>query len=115
MSRFLRHTDPLQPTPRWWHRWKLSTQKFAILLSAGAIVAGFGYVFLTNHTASQGFAIKNLERDIAQLQAKNQKLELQAADLRSLSVVEATSAQLGLIPADGFRYLPPTTGVVAAR
>lgn len=115
MPRYVRRSDPLNPTRHWWHRWKLSTQKFAALLSIGAIASGFGYVFLTNHTASQGFAIKGLQRDIARLQDENQKLELKAADLRSLSAVQATSAQLGLVPADSFQYLPSTTGAVAVK
>lgn len=115
MTRRHRSNDLLQPDTHWWHRWKLSTQKFAILLSIAAVITGFGYVFLTNHTAAQGFAIRGLQRDIVRLEADNQKLELKAADLRSLSSVQATSAQLGLVPADNFQYLAPTTGAVAVR
>lgn len=115
MSRYTRTTDPLRPGHHWWHRLKISTQKFAVLLSLGAIVSGFGYVLLTNRTAAQGFAIKTLQRDIAELQANNQKLELTAADLRSLTAVEATSTQLGLVPADSFQYLPASTGAVAVK
>ncbi|MEK7538136.1 MAG: hypothetical protein AAB619_04165 [Patescibacteria group bacterium] len=115
MTRRLRSNDPLRPDHHWWHRWKLSTQKFAVWLSIGAVLTGFGYVFLTNRTAAQGFAIRGLQRDIARLQADNQKLELKSADLRSLSAVQTTSAQLGLVPADSFQYLPPTAGAVAVR
>ncbi len=115
MTRRLRSNDPLRPDYHWWHRFKLSTQKFAILLAIGAVLSGFGYVSLTNHTAAQGFAIKGLQRDMARLQNENQKLELHAADLQSLSAVSVTSTQLGLVPADSFQYLPPTTGAVAVR
>lgn len=94
---------------------KLSTQKFAVLLSVFAVTAGFGYVFLTNHTAQEGFAIKTLQKQIGKLQADNQRLELRAADLRSLATVETTSAQLGLVPTDTFQYLAPTSGAVAVR
>lgn len=115
MTRRFRSTDLLQPEGHWWHKLKISTQKFAIILTLGAIVSGFGYVFLTNHTASQGFAIKGLQKNIAKLQADNQRLELKAADLRSLASVQATSTQLGLVPADSFEYLAPTSGAVAVR
>lgn len=115
MTRQLHSNDPFRPDHHWWHRLKLSTQKFAVVMSVGAVVAGFGYVFLTNHTAQQGFAIKGLQREIATMAEKNQKLEIQAADLRSLSVVQATSTQLGLVPADNFQYLAPTSGAVAVR
>lgn len=110
-----RNTNLLAPDFHWWHRFRLSTQKFAILLTAAAIASGFGYVFLTNHTAAQGFAIKGLQKQIADTQAANQRLELKAADLRSLSSVQATSTQLGLVPADSFQYLAPTSGAVAVR
>ena len=115
MTRRPRSRDLLQPEHHWWHRLKLSTQKFAVILTLGAIITGFGYVFLTNRTAAQGFAIKNLQQHIAKLQADNQRLEIKAADLRSLAAVEATSVQLGLVPADGFQYLPPISGAVAVR
>lgn len=115
MPRHQRSSDPLNPRSHWWHRFKLSTQKFAVLLSIGAGLAGFGYVFMTNHTATEGFAIKSLEKQIAQIQKDNQKLELQAADLRSLSAVDQTGVALGLVPTDTFDYLAPTAGAVAVR
>lgn len=115
MARQLHTNDPFRPDRHWWHRLKLSTQKFAVVMSIGAIATGFGYVFLTNHTAQQGFAIKGLQREIAKIEANNQKMEIQAADLRSLSAVQASSTQLGLVPADSFQYLAPTSGAVAVR
>lgn len=110
-----RQSDPLQHEFHWWHRWKLSTQKFAVVLTMLAVAAGFTYVFITNHTADQGFAIKSLENTIAGLQASNQKLQLQAANLRSLATVDQTSVALGLVPTDKFEYLAPTSGAVAVR
>lgn len=115
MNRRTRQNDLLQPQGHWWHKLKLSTQKFAVVMSIGAVVTGFGYVFLTNQTAAQGFAIRGLQREIAKIEANNQRLELQAADLRSLSAVQTTSTQLGLVPADTFQYLAPTSGAVAVR
>lgn len=115
MTRRTRQTELLQPTNHWWHKMKISTQKFAVVLTIGAVVTGFGYVFLTNQTAAQGFAIRGLQQQIAKIAADNQRLELKAADLRSLSAVQTTSTQLGLVPADGFQYLPPTSGAVAVR
>ncbi len=115
MSRLRRTADPLRTDHHWWHRLKLSTQKFAVLLSVLAVASGFTYVFVTNTTAQEGFAIRSLQQKISDLQDANQKLELQAADLRSLTAVEQTSTQLGLVPAANFQYLAPTSGAVAAR
>ncbi len=108
-----RQSDTLQPAAHWWHRYKISTQKFAVVLSIGACVSVFGYVFLTNQTATQGFAIKDLQRSITQLQDENQKLELQTADLRSLSVVAQSSDAFTLEAADDFQVLTATGGSVA--
>lgn len=115
MNRRSTSNDLLKPQSHWWHKFKISTQKFAVIISLAAVVTGFGYVFLTNQTAAQGFAIRGLQREIAKVEANNQRLELKAADLRSLSAVQTTSAQLGLVPADTFQYLAPTSGAVAVR
>ncbi len=115
MTHSRRSNDLLEPTYHWWHRMKLSTQKFAVIVSILAVGTGFSYVMVTNHTASEGFAIRDLETKISTMQADNQKLELKAADLRSLSAVQANSTELGLVPADSFQYLAPTSGAVAVR
>jgi hypothetical protein len=67
---------------------------------------------LLTEDESQGFAIDDLETQLADVRTANEKLELQAADLRSLSGVELTSQTLALEPADGFEYLP-ASGAVA--
>lgn len=110
-----RQHDPLQASHHWWHRWHVSTQKFAAALVVMTLVLGFSYVWLTNSTAAQGFAIDDLQEKIATLQADNEKLELQAADLRSLSGVEVSTQALNLQPADSFEYLPASGGPVALQ
>ena len=115
MARKLNSREILSPERHWWHAMKLSTQKFAILVSIGAVATGFGYVFMTNQTAQEGFAIKGLQQQIAKTQADNQKLELKSADLQALAAVQASSTQLGMVSADTFQYLAPTGGAVAAR
>jgi cell division protein FtsB len=104
----------LQPAHHWWHRWKISTQKFAVVLTLAAFLSGLSYVLLTNRTAAEGFAIEKLQTDLAQLQKANEQLELRAADLRALAAVDQSSQQLGLEPVDKFEYLP-AAGPVASR
>ncbi|GEM_PF-2391838 len=115
MTRRLHRTNPLAQSTRWWHRLKISTQKFAVLVSISAALSGFGYVLLTNQTASQGFTIDDLETQLAKLQVSNEKLELQAADLRSLSSVRLTSQTLNLEPTQGFEYLPAIGAVATTQ
>lgn len=112
-SRRVPELDPAQYPRYWWHRWHLSTQKFAVILTVTAFLTGFIYVLLTNQTAAEGFAIKGLQQKIAVLSAANEKLELKAADLRSLSVIDRASVNLALTPTQQYEYLPPPPGAVA--
>lgn len=110
-----RRSDLLEPTHHVWHRWRLSTQKFAVMLSVAAFLSGFGYVLLTNSTAAEGFAIKGLQQQVATLQTQNEKLQLQAADIQTLASVERSTASIGLAATDRFETLPATTGAVAVK
>ena len=113
MPRRFSMLEPENNPRHWWHRWQLSTQKFAVILTIGAFITGFTYVLLTNKTSSEGFAIKKLQQQLDVLVASNEKLELQAADLRSLAVIQAASTSLSLEPTDKFEYLATPPGAVA--
>ncbi len=115
MTRRQTQNNPLNQAPRWWHRLKVSTQKLAVLVSLSATLSGFGYVLLTNQTAAQGFAIDDLEHELATVRASNEKLELEAADLRALGAVRLTSQTLNLETANGFEYLPAAGPVATSR
>lgn len=115
MSRQRRTRDPLQSSSHWWHHLKLSTQKFSVVLSVLAVSLGFTYVWLTNQTAASGFAIDELQAQVAELQTSNERLELEAADLRALSAVELTSQTLQLEPVNDFDVLVSGTGAVAVQ
>lgn len=115
MSRTPVSRDPLQPANHWWHRLKVSTQKFAVMLTILSVGLGFTYVWLTNQTAAQGFAIDKLQTQLEALRTSNEKLELQAADLRALSAVEVSSQTLQLEPTDNFDILSTGSGAVAVQ
>lgn len=113
MPRSFPTLDPSHAPRHWWHRWQLSTQKFAVVLTVTAFLTGFVYVLLTNQTAAEGFAIKSLQRRLDVLTADNEKLELKAADLRALSAIDQVSTSLALEPTDRFEYLAAPPGTVA--
>jgi cell division protein FtsL len=92
-----------------------SSQRLAILLTITAFISGFGYVMLTNTTASEGLAIRKLQVQITDLKSDNEKLQLTAADMRSLSIADAASEQLELQPVDTFQVVPADGGSVARR
>lgn len=110
-----RHSNnPLSPDNHWWHRFKLSSQKFAILLTISAFTTGFVYVALTNSSSAHGFAIEKLERQLTDLRGSNEKLQVQAAELRSLASADLAGRTLGLAPTSSFEVIPASGGAVAS-
>lgn len=85
------------------------------MLTVSAFFAVFGYVAMTNSTAAKGFELDKLERQLTALQGDNEKLQLQAADLRSLASADQAGQALGLKPTDTFDVMPTTAGAVAVR
>lgn len=107
--------NPSKAESHWWHKMQVSSQKFAVLLTLTAFAAGSGYVLLTNKTATDGLAIRKLQVQIDQLKTDNEKLQLKAADMQSLSVADAASTALGLQPVDTFQVVAADGGSVARR
>jgi len=107
--------NPLTQDNHWWHRLKLSSQKFAVLVTISAFVTGFAYVAVTNASTVHGFAIEKLQRQLDDLKSGNEKLQIEAAELRSLSAADSAGHSLGLKPAQNFDVIPSTGGAVAVR
>jgi cell division protein FtsL len=80
-----------------------------------SLAGGILYLTLINRTATTGFEIKSLEQRVGELRDTNKRLELQATQLRSLSVVESTTESLGLTEVANIRYLPVTGSAVAQK
>ena len=57
-------------------------------------VAGGAYIFSVNKSSVQGYEMRTLEREIAELKKKNVELKVKEAEARSLSRVEEGGATL---------------------
>ncbi|MDD5039966.1 MAG: hypothetical protein PHY34_02340 [Patescibacteria group bacterium] len=79
------------------------------------VFAGFSYLYYINQTATGGFDIKGIENQITALEKQNVQLDLQAAELQSLSRLEEASASLDLVATTSIQYLPAQGSSVAAR
>jgi hypothetical protein len=73
------------------------------------------YLYYMNQTATGGFDIKGMENRIEQLNKDNKQLEVKAAAIQSLSVIEQTSAQAGMVATTKIEYLPAVGSSVAVR
>lgn len=66
-------------------------------------------------TASKGFAIRTLQREINSLKMEGEQLEFQIAKDRSMVAVQEKVAALGMVPESDIEYIASTEPVVARR
>lgn len=79
------------------------------LLSAGL------YVYSVNRSAVQGYAIRTLEKELKELKKANAELRVREAEAKSLTRVEAGSADLRMEKAEITTVLNARTNAVALR
>jgi hypothetical protein len=98
-----------------WPRTIRRPMTLPVLLLMIVVFTGFAYIFYINRTATGSFEIKALESKITQLQDVNKKLELQTADMQSLSAVEESVKDLQMVAVSRVEYLPAVGAVMAVR
>ncbi len=64
------------------------------VVTASAVCVGLLYIYTINHSAVQGFAIKEVEKQISELKKENESLRIREAELKSLYRVEDSARQL---------------------
>ncbi|MBI4252959.1 hypothetical protein HY623_02125 [Candidatus Uhrbacteria bacterium] len=91
---------------------KLSRAHIGVLLT----IAVFSLVYLVqvNTLATKGYAIRELERDIAIQKKEYERLQLDIIERQSMGALQERIAQLGFVPADRIDYLSPTAAVATA-
>lgn len=91
---------------------KLSRAHIGVLLT----IAVFSLVYLVqvNTLATKGYAIRELERDIATQKKEYERLQLDIIEKQSMGVLQERIAQLGFVSADRIDYLASTAAVATA-
>lgn len=72
---------------------------FALFLS------GVGYVYALNRTAVGGYAVRDLETEIVELRKEQKRLEIEAAERRSLARIETEVKEREMRAVDAPRVL----------
>ncbi|KKQ79702.1 MAG: hypothetical protein UT02_C0026G0004 [Parcubacteria group bacterium GW2011_GWC2_38_7] len=87
---------------------------WVILLSCvfGSLVL---YLAQVNTIASKGFALRDLQRQIATLQLENEKLSVNVVELKSMNELNAKVADLKMVPITTVAYYKNSEQVVARR
>lgn len=91
-----------------------SVQRLTLGILMAIFVAGGCYLYSVNRSAVQGYHLRTLEKEIHALKQENAELKIAEADLRSLSRIESTGAELDMQKLDTVIYLEEL-GPVALR
>lgn len=101
----------------YWQQGTINPTAVTVALGLISIIAiatlSFVYLGQVLTTASQGTDIQNLENKITNLRQRQQELELEGAELRSIQAIEQQIQQLNLTVADKVTYLNLPSGKVA--
>lgn len=82
-------------------------------LLAATVVLGVLYIWQVNMSATRGFALRDLEQDIEDMQLQNDRLHMEVAHLQSIDSVTTRMKMLGLSPVQDIQYVSTGTGSVA--
>ncbi len=87
--------------------------RIALLISLGVVV--FIYVSQISMVSTQGYYLKDLERQVQKLEKNNEQLGFETAKLRSLSRIETVVSELGMVLNDKIDYLQTGQDAVAFK
>lgn len=86
-----------------------------VLLIAAAVGLFAAYLGLNNQLAQKGFAVRQLEREIAVLQDEREKLNLSVVENQSMESLNSRVGGLGMVPVTAVDYVEDVSGSVAVR
>jgi hypothetical protein len=109
-----RHTFSKKDRPRF-PALRLSRTRAALGLFVLVVALGSAYLGLLNDTSVDGFALKEREQRIADLQRQNDRLVFEASERSSLGQIEQYAAAQEMVQVGRIEHLPTAGSAVAAR
>ncbi|MBI4458211.1 hypothetical protein HY633_04570 [Candidatus Uhrbacteria bacterium] len=73
------------------------------------------YLAMNSRSAANGFVIKSMERQVAELRDQQEKLNIEAASSRSMEEIERRVGELGLVPVTSVEYVNVGQSAVAIK
>lgn len=86
-----------------------------ILVLAALVTVGIAYVWQISQVSTQGYYLKDLERQVSILEKQNEKLSFEMAELNSMARIESAAKTLGMVKSDSIMYLTQTVDSVALK
>lgn len=87
----------------------------AMVLIGCIIIASLLYILQVNSIASQGFKIRDLKKQINELENRNKTLQVNISNLKSIGNLQSKTETFNMVKAQSIEYvtLPPVSVVVA--
>ena len=73
------------------------------------------YLAQNNQITTKGYILKELETERTKILSENERLQVEAARLESLSKISQEAEKLSMVPLRDLRYFGTTTSVLARR
>jgi cell division protein FtsL len=89
--------------------------RVTMVMVAFTVIVGVTYLMQTNIAATKGYKIKDLEKNINELQERNKKLNLKYIELQSMANVIDSVSDLNLVATDNIEVITPVGSAVALR
>jgi cell division protein FtsL len=86
-----------------------------ILVLAALVTVGIAYVWQISQVSTQGYYLKDLERQVSILEKQNERLSFEMAELNSMARIETAAKTLGMVKSDSIVYLTQTVDSVALK
>ena len=94
--------------PKW-----VTSKSTRVILSLIIVFFGVAYVLNTTASATGGFEMNKLEKQVEALEAEVQKLQVEIASNSSIGEIQARLTKLNMVEASGIKYLPVKNTAVA--
>jgi len=81
------------------------------MVGALLIISGILYIYSINSSAVKGYQMKQVEKQISDLEKENDKLKIREAELKSLYHVEEATKDLNMAEMKNVSYVEQTSPV----
>jgi len=93
---------------------KIGLASAGFLMVLSIVVSSAFYLFQVNDLAVKGYAIRELENKISELEKANKQMQIREMELRSMYVIEKSAKEFNLVSPVNVSYLE-TKSTVAIR
>ncbi len=97
------------------HLKKISKSALLFLMVGLFVSSMVVYLAEVNNIAAKGFQVRDLENQIEKLASENEKLQVQAIEMRSMTDLSTKVQELGMVPVNDITYYDTTGQLVAVR